>query len=97
MLRIAIEYFPKPPGDMGVRYLLIAYGQSGKAVLTAPFQGLDHLLDTLRLGGVVLEKDEERSLIRDDGSEYHSVLVASKVELCASQFQALGLMPAEEE
>ena len=97
MLRMAIEYFPDSERNKAVRYLLIAYGQSGKAVLTSSFRGLDHLLETLRLAGVSLEKDEERSLMRDDGSEQHSVLVASKVELCDSQFETLGLIPADEE
>jgi len=93
---MAIEYLPASQGNSPVRYLLIAYGQSGKAVLTAPFRGLDHLLQTLSLAGISLEKDEERSLIRDDGSEQHSVLIASKVELHDSQFTALGLRLADE-
>ena len=96
MLKMAIEYLPESQGNGAVRYLLIAYGQSGKAVLTAPFRGLDHLLQTLSLAGVSLEKDEERSLIRDDRSDQHSVLMASRVELHDSQFRALGLRPADE-
>jgi len=97
MLRMAIEYLPGSQANRSIRYLLIAYGRSGKAVLTSPFRGLDHLLETLRLARISLEKDEERSLIRDDGSEQHSVLVVSKVELCDSQFAALGLRPVDEE
>lgn len=94
MLRMAIEYLPESEGNRAVRYLLIAYGRSGKAVFTSPFRGLDHLLETLKLAGISLEKDEERSLIRDDGAEQHSVLIASNIELCDSQFEVLGLMPA---
>jgi hypothetical protein len=93
---MAIEYLPESRRDTAVRYLLIAYGRSGKAVLTSPFHGLDQLLETLTLAGVSLEKDEERSLIRDDGSEQHSVLIASNVELRDSQFEVLGLMPVAE-
>jgi hypothetical protein len=93
---MAIEYLPDLQGNSAVRYLLIAYGRSGNAVLTSPFRGLDHLLETLSLAGISLERDEERSLIRDDGSEQHSVLMASKVELHDSQFAALGLRPADE-
>jgi hypothetical protein len=93
MLRMAIEYLPDSQANRAVRYLLIAYGRSGKAVLTSSFRGLDHLLETLSLAGISLEKDEERSLIMDDGSDQHNVLVASKVELRTSQFAVLGLMP----
>ena len=96
VLRIAIEYLPEQQRDADVRYLLIVYGQSGKAVSTAPFSTLDHLLAALRLAGVSLEKDEERSLIRDDGSEQHSILVASKVRLDEAQCSALGRIPADE-
>jgi hypothetical protein len=96
MLRMAIEYLPEPQRNTAVRYLLIAYGRSGKTVLTSPFHGLDQLLETLTLAGISLEKDEERSLIRDDGSEQHYVLVASNVELRDSQFEVLGLLPVAE-
>jgi hypothetical protein len=96
VLRMAIEYLPESQGNRAVRYLLIAYGQSGKAVLVSRFRGLDHLLQTLSLAGISLEKNEERSLIRDDGSEQHSILIAANVELHDSQFAALGLRPADE-
>ena len=95
MLRMAIEYLPESQGNRGVRYSLTAYGRSGKAVLTSPFRDLDHLLETLSLAGISLEKDVERSLMRDDGSEQHSVLVAN-VDLCDSQFAVLGLEPVDE-
>ena len=95
-LRIAIEHLPDWPRDAAVRYLLIAYGESGKAVLTSPFTTLDQLLTCLRSAGISLEREEEESLLRDDGAEQHSVLVASKVEVQATQFSALGLMPAYE-
>jgi hypothetical protein len=94
VLRMAIEYLPESQRNRAVRYLLIAYGRSGKTVLTSPFRDLDDLLETLRLAGISLEKDAERSLIGDDGSEQHSVLVAG-VELCDSQFAVLGLKPVE--
>ena len=96
MLRMAIEYLAESQGNRGDRYLLIAYGRRGKAVLTSPFRGLDHLLEALCLAGISLGKEEERSLIRDDGSEQHSVLLASHAELCDSQLAILGLIPAEE-
>ncbi len=96
VLRMAIEYLPESQRNTAVRYLLIAYGRSGKAVSTSPFHGLDQLLETLTLAGISLEKDEERSLIRDDGSEQHSVLIASNVELRDSQCEVLGLLPVAE-
>jgi hypothetical protein len=94
MLKIAIEHFPEPRRKTA-RYLLIAYGRSGKAVLTSRFSTLDHLLGVLRLAGLTLEEDEERSLIRDDESEDHSILVVSNGELHDSQIFLLGLMPSD--
>jgi len=96
MLRMAIEYLPEWEGNSAVRYLLMAYGRSGKTVLTSPFRGLGLLLETLSLAGISLEKEEDRSLIRDDASEQHSVLIASRIELRDSQFEVLGLMPVAE-
>jgi hypothetical protein len=96
VLRMAIEYLPESQRNSAVRYLLIAYGRLGKAVLTSPFRDLNHLLEALSLAGISLEKDEERSLIRDDGFEEHCVSIISNVELCDSQFAVLGLKPVDE-
>jgi hypothetical protein len=95
MLKIAIEHFPEPRRETA-RYSLIAYGRSGKAVLTSRFSTLGDLLGVLRLAGVTLEEDEEGSLIRDDKSEDHSILVVSNGELHDSQIFLLGLMPPDD-
>lgn len=91
MLRMAIEYLPK--SELSARYLLIAYGRTGKAELTAAYSSLDDLLEALRTAGISLQSEEEESLVRDDNSEQHYVLVTSKVELHDSHCLALRLQP----
>lgn len=93
ILRMAIEYFPEsypnPPG----RYLLLAYGQTGKTLFQSSFQSMEDLFRALRIAGISLEKEEEELVIRDRNIEEHYVLVADKVELNDSQIATLGLVP----
>jgi len=89
MLRMAIKYSPE--SQAGVRYLLMAYDRTGKTLSTAPFASLAELLEAFQTAGIFLERDEEESIIRDDASEQHYILVASKVVLRSSHCVALGL------
>lgn len=95
MLRMAIEYLPE--SEPGARYLLIAYGHKGKTERTAAYTSLKELLGALRAAGISLQREEEDSLLRDDESEQHYVLVTSKVELHDSHCFALHLRRAEKE
>ena len=95
MLRMAIEYFPTRYRNAPARYLLIAYGQTGKAVSQWPYQSLEDLLEALGAAGISLEKEEEAFMIRNQDVEYHYVLVADKVWLSDSQILAPGLKPRD--
>lgn len=88
-LRMAIEHLPE--SEPCARYLLIAYGRTGETLLTSAYASLEDLLESLRAAGISLEREEEESMRRDDGSAQHYVLVASKVELQSSHCFALGL------
>lgn len=69
----------------------IAYGRTGKTLLTSAYASLEDLLVSLRAAGISLEREEEESMRRDDDSAQHYVLVASKVELHSSHCLTLGL------
>lgn len=68
---MAIEYFPKSYLNAPSRYLLIAYGKSGKALFQSRYQSLEDLLEALRAAGISIEKEEEELIIRDRDIEEH--------------------------
>lgn len=95
MLRMAIEYFPESYPNATCRYLLIAYGQTGKALFQSPYQSMEDLLGALRTAGISLEKEEEELVIRDRNIQEHYVLVADKAHLSDAQISTLRLKPPD--
>jgi hypothetical protein len=93
VLRMAVEFTPWSRGKEAPPYRLLAYGENGKVVLASTFNELDELFEALRLAGISLQRDEEKSLIRDEAYEQPYVLIPSNVELHESQFSILRLIP----